>query len=449
MPVLNNLFEKRAISFQTIWGAGGDIFRSTIAGPVIDELTSLRIGTVYACVRLISDSIATLPMDTFVRIDGERRPYRPRPEWVDDPDVDSGVSRIEHFQALLVSLLLNGNSFTRVYRDSRGDVAALSVMNPLMVEVRRNRETRAIEYVYDYKEVIDARDIIHLTELRLPQSLRGESRISLIKEELGLSAALAEFAQRFFAGSANPAGLIEVPTNITREQAVDLVNAFDAAHKGLSKTHKTGVLFGGAKFNKTQADNETSQMLETRKFSVEEIARIFRVPLFMLSSSQTAAQGYNSVEAHGISFIRNTLLPYVARIETAYSRLLPGGVFLRFNVDALQRADIQTRFASYSQGIQAGFLTVNDVRRLEDLSAVEGGEILRVPLANVNIEAASLQEMNIKTQMAQRLVLAGYEPAAVLAALNMPNIEHSGVPSTQLQPLAQLDPENPTELYRQ
>ena len=113
MPVLNNLFEKRAISFQTIWGAGGDIFRSTIAGPVIDELTSLRIGTVYACVRLISDSIATLPMDTFVRIDGERRPYRPRPEWVDDPDVDSGVSRIEHFQALLVSLLLNGNSFTR------------------------------------------------------------------------------------------------------------------------------------------------------------------------------------------------------------------------------------------------------------------------------------------------------------------------------------------------
>jgi hypothetical protein len=124
-------------------------------------------------------------------------------------------------------------------------------------------------------------------------------------------------------------------------------------------------------------------------------------------------------------------------------------VFLRFNVDALQRADIQTRFASYSQGIQAGFLTVNDVRRLEDLSAVDGGEILRVPLANVNIEAASLQEMNIKTQMAQRLVLAGYEPAAVLAALSMPNIEHSGVPSTQLQPLAQLDPENPTELYRQ
>lgn len=447
--MLRNLFEKRAISFQTIWGAGGDVFRSTLAGPVIDETTALRIGTVYACIRLISDSIATLPTDTFVRISGERRVFRPRPAWVDDPDVDAGVSRIEHTQQLLISLLLNGNSFTRIFRDNAGDVAALTVLNPTKVEVQRNSETRQIQYIYDYKEVIAAEDMIHLTELRLPQALRGESRISLIKEELGLSAALAIFAQRFFAGSANPAGIIEVPTNITREQAVDLVNAFDASHKGLEKTHKTGVLFGGAKFNQTQVDNETSQMLDSRKFSVEEIARIFRVPLFMLSSSATAAQGYNSVEAHGISFIRNTLLPYITRIEQAYSRLLPAGVFLRFNVDALQRADIQTRFSSYSQGIQAGFLTVNDVRRLEDLSAVDGGEILRVPLANVNIEAASLQEMNIKTQMAQRLVLAGYEPGAVLAALNMPRIEHSGVPSTQLQPLAQLDPENPTELYRQ
>ncbi|MFZ9275068.1 MAG: phage portal protein, partial [Ilumatobacteraceae bacterium] len=152
---------------------------------------ALKLATVYACVRLIADSISTLPVDTYVRRDGTRTPFRPRPEWLDTPEV--GVSRTEHFQQVLVSLLLNGNSYTRILRDDQG-IAGLIVLNPRAVEVRLNRVSRRPEFVYDQRDIIPAEDMIHITELRLPGEMRGRSRIDMVKETLGLSKALDTFA---------------------------------------------------------------------------------------------------------------------------------------------------------------------------------------------------------------------------------------------------------------
>ena len=128
--MLNNLFgnEKRAISFQSIWGAGDSYAFTTDSGAVVDEFTAMKITPFYACVLLISDTISTLPVDSFIRIDGNRVPYRPRPSWVQQPDVD--LLRTEHYQQVLVSLLLDGNAFIRIYRDSRGDVANLVCLDP-------------------------------------------------------------------------------------------------------------------------------------------------------------------------------------------------------------------------------------------------------------------------------------------------------------------------------
>jgi HK97 family phage portal protein len=194
-----------------------------------------------------------------------------------------------------------------------------------------------------------------------------------------LSAALDEFASRFFGQGSQTTGVIEVPGGLTREQAKDLVDSFEEGHKGLARSHRPGVLFGGAKFNKTGVDPNEAQMLESRKMQVEEIARAFRVPLHMLSTAIPGAMSYASVEQNAIQFATYTIRPYLSRIENTYSSLLPTGVFIRFNMDGILRGDIQTRFSAYSTGTQAGFLSVNDIHRLEDMSPVEGGDVYRVP----------------------------------------------------------------------
>jgi HK97 family phage portal protein len=448
--MLGNLFgqnENRAISFQSIWGAGDTFAYTTDSGANIDENTSMTIGTFYACVLLISDTISTLPIDAFIRRDGSRVPYRPRPEWVMKPDVT--LLRSEHYQQVLISLLLDGNSFTRVFRDGRGDVANLVCLDPLRVQVQRNPKNREIEYLIDNGEagVVPARDMLHITEIRKPGALRGTSRVNELKENLGLASALQSFAARFFGQGATTQGIIEFPGALTREQAKDLQAGFDNAHKGYKKAHKTGVLSAGAKYVKTGVNPDEAQMLDSQKFQVESGARMFRVPLHMLQVSVPGAMSYASVEQNSINFVTHTLRPYIEKIEYAYSTLLPTEAFLKFNVDGLLRGDYTTRIQGYSIGLQAGFYSVNDVRRFEDLRPVEEGDQFRVPLANINIAEADVIEQDKRVSMATRLVQTGFDPASVLSALGLPAIIHTGVPSTQLQQVAQIDPQDPSAVY--
>lgn len=437
--------EQRAISFQSLFALGDGFSMTTNSGTVITQNDSLKIEAVYSCVRIIADSISTLPVDTFVRVDGERRPFRPRPEWLNYPE--SGVTRTEHFQQVLVSLLLDGNSFTRILRDDQG-IAGLVVLNPQRVECSRDRATRRPIYIYENRDVIQLEDMIHITELRMPGELRGRSRIDMMKENLGLAKALEEFAARFFGQGSSASGIIEFPGNLTREQAKDLVDGFEEGHRGLRRSHRPGILFGGAKFTKTTVDNDSAQFLESRRFAVEEIARIFRVPPSMLGVTTPGAMSYASVEMNGIHFVQHTLRPYISKIEDGYQKLLTNNAFIKFNVDGLLRGDQQSRYQAFSTGIQAGFLSINDIHRIEDMTPVEGGDSYRVPLANVDINAANLSEMDRKSLIAQRLILAGFDPNGVLAALEMPSIEHTGVPSTQLQPISTINPADPESVYR-
>jgi HK97 family phage portal protein len=448
--MLGKLFgnsENRNISFQSIWGAGDTFAFTTEAGTPIDENTAMRISAFYSCVLLISDTISTLPLDAYIRRDGNRVPYRPRPDWVMTPDVD--LLRSEHYQQVLVSLLLDGNAFIRIYRDGRGDVANLVVLDPMRITVRRNPATREIEYVFDNAEagVVSKDDMIHITEMRKPGALRGLSRVSELKDNLGLASALQSFAARFFGQGATVQGIIEFPGNLTREQATNLRDNFDISHKGYRKAHKTGVLSGGAKYTKTGTAPDEAQMLESRKLAIEEIARMFRVPPHMIAITTPGAMSYASLEQNNINFVVHTLRPYLEKIEQAYTRLLPSEAFIKFNVDGLLRGDYTTRIQGYSIGLQAGFYSVNDVRRFEDLRPVEDGDQFRVPLANINITDSQVIEQAKKVEMAQRLVFAGYDPAQVLSALELPAIAHTGLPSTQLQPVAQIDPLDPESVY--
>jgi HK97 family phage portal protein len=439
--------EERAISFQSIWGAGDSFAFTTEAGTNIDQVQAMKINAFYSCVLLISDTISTLPIDSFIRRDGDRVPYRPQPAWIQRPDVD--LLRSEHYQQVLISLLLDGNAFVRVFRDNSGQVINLVVIDPYRVRVTRNKVTREIEYIIDeYQEVpVSKRDMIQITEMRKAGELRGMSRVTELKDNLGLSSALQSFASRFFGQGATTSGIIETPQGLNSEQAKQLVDGFNSRHNGFRKAHKTGLLTGGAKFVRTGVNPDEAQMLDSRKLAIEEVARIFRVPPHMIGVTTPGAQSYASVEQNSINFVTHTLRPYIAKIEDAYSVLLPQGAFIKFNVDGLLRGDFGARMSGYSIGSQAGFLSVNDIRRFEDLRPVEGGDVYRVPLANVDLAAAALVETDRKILMAQRLVTTGFNPSAVLAALGLPPIEHTGLPSVMLQGITQIDPENPESVY--
>jgi len=439
--------EERAISFQSIWGAGDSFAFTTEAGTNIDQIQAMKINAFYSCVLLISDTISTLPVDSFIRRDGDRVPYRPQPAWIQRPDVD--LLRSEHYQQVLISLLLDGNAFVRVFRDNSGQVINLVVIDPYRVRVTRNKITREVEYIIDenMQGAVSKQDMLHITEMRKAGELRGMSRVTELKDNLGLSSALQSFAARFFGQGATTSGIIETPMGLNSEQAKQLIDGFDSRHKGYKKAHKTGLLTGGAKFVRTGVNPDEAQMLDSRKLAIEEVARIFRVPPHMIGVTTPGAMSYASVEQNNINFVTHTLRPYVAKIEDAYSALLPDGAFIRFNVDGLLRGDFATRMNGYSIGSQAGFLSVNDIRRFEDLRPVEGGDVYRVPLANVDLAAAALVETDRKVLMAQRLITTGFNPSSVLAALGLPAIEHTGVPSVMLQGITQIDPENPESVY--
>lgn len=437
--------EARSLSYQSIFGTGGDFDNGgTSSGVRVTQDNALTISAVYACVRMYVDSISTLPADTFVRVDGDRRVYRPRPAWVDEPE--PGVSRADFYAQGLLSLLIDGNWFTRVVRNGNGDVVALFVLNPLATEVRRN-PLGQIEYVYNNDKVYGASEVIHLTEMRKPGELRGVSRVDQVKETLGVAKALEQFAAAFFGRGTTLSGVIETPYEVTEEQARQIIDGWERHHSGIRKSHKTGLLSAGAKWTKTGVDPEEAQMLQSRMFSVEEVARCFHIPLHMLSVSTPGAMSYASVEQNAIQWVRFSVVPLVSKIEQAFSRLLPGDVFLRLNLDSLLRGDTSTRFSAYVQALSGGFMSLNEVRRYEDLSRVEGGDTLRVPLTNIDLSAASLVETDKRVTMAQRLIQVGFAPASVMAALGLPSIDHTGVPSVQLQGIAQIDPNNPQAVY--
>jgi HK97 family phage portal protein len=385
-------------------------------------------------VRLLSDTISTLPVDTFIRRDGNRLPYRPRPAWVYEPE-GPGSSRIEYYKQIVVSMLLSHGAVVQILRNGNGEIVALQPLDPTRVDIRRNRETRLREFVIDGGQaVLPGEDVLYIPEMRRPGSLKGVSRVDELKQTLGLAKALDEFASRYFSNGANTSGMIEFPGNLTQEQAKDLVDAFEAGHKGLKKAHRPGVLSGGAKFVKTGSDGEQAQMLESRQFAVEEVARVFRVPPSMIGLNTPGAMSYASVEHNAIQFTRYSLTPLIAAIEEAHNRLLPGDVFLRVNMDGLLRGDSATQAQVFSTALQAGYMSVNEARGLMDLRPVDGGDNPRVPLANIAVASAGIVEERERVEMAAKLVQSGYEPAAVLSALGLPAMPHTGLASNQLQP---------------
>lgn len=448
--MLNNLFENRAISFQTIFGSGDFAEVQSLSGTVVSGDSAMQINAVFSAVSLISDTLATLPIDAFIRRNGSRFPLRPRPAWVTKPDVDT--TKEAFYGAAIVSLLLDGNTFIRIYRNPSGQVINLVVMNPIDVTIKRSAIGRVLFDVKEESRSLTSEEMIFIPDVVRPGSLRGISRVEALKENFGLAKALENYAAKFFGDGTQTSGILEVPGNLTAEQAKGMQQAFDSRHRGWSRAHKTAIISGGAVYKPTNVPNDQAQFLDSRRMAVEDVARAFNVPPHLLGLPGTNT--YASVEQNNIAFVTHTLRPIAQKIEGALTTLLSNetgleAAFIKIQLDGLLRADVNARTAAYSTMLQAGVYTINDVRSFEDLRPIDdpSADTVRVPLASLNIDAADLKAQAEKVNMAQRLIQVGFDPAEVLSSLGLPEIMHTGVPSVQLQSSAQLDPESPQDVY--
>jgi len=429
--------EERAVSFQTVWGSGDFLELQSLSSTSVNSDSAMQVNAIYSAVSLISDTLATLPVDAYIRRGGARYPLRPRPEWVTKPDVDT--TKEAFYGAMIVSLLLDGNVFVRKFRNQSGKVINMIVLNPIDVEIVRSAVGRVMFKVKGEDRALTNEEIIFIPDVVMPGRLRGMSRVETLKENIGLAIALENYAAKFFGSGTQTSGVLEVPGNLTGEQAKMLQDAFDSRHRGWGKAHRTAVISGGAIYKPTNVPNDQAQFLDSRRLAVEDVARAFNVPPHLLGLPGTNT--YASVEQNNIAFVTHTLRPIAQKIEGALTALLAEetgleAAFIKISLDGLLRADITARTTAYSTLLQAGVYTINDVRSMEDMRPIDdaSADTVRVPLANVNVNAADLTAMSEKVNMAQRLIQVGFDPADVMAKLELPAISHSGKDSVQLQP---------------
>ena len=444
--------EKRAISYQTLFATGQDVRRTnTSAGIQIDDDTSMKITTVFACVRLLADTMRTLPRDVFSRRDGLRRPYRPRPEWVNNPDpADDSFTWQSMISETMTSLMLDGNAFVHVaYAD--GQPTALRVLDPRSVAIiSPDSGAGPIYRVSGGSDVADfsSDEMLHIPLIRMPGSRRGLSPIDTCAEALGTAAAAADFQGRYFSQGTSSTGVIEFSGDLTADHAKALSDHWAALHTGKQNAHSPMVLSGGATFRPLSMTADQMQLVSLRTFSRSEVLSLFRVPGALVQDTQPGAVSYASVEQQVLSFEKHTIRPLASLLEEGFSRLLPSGAFLRLSMEGLLRGDRQGRFEAYSVALNNGWLSANEIRRWEDLTPIDepGADRFRMPLNLGDTESAGLSVLKARTEIASRLVSTGYDPvgAAEIAGLD---IAHTGVPPAALQQLQAIDPEDPTAIY--
>ena len=353
------------------------------SGKRVTDRTALQHIAVYACVRVLSEAIAQLPLHVYKYNDKGKERVLQHPLYFllhDQPNPE--MTSLAFRETLMSHLLIYGNAYAQIIRNGRGDVIGLYPLMPDKMKVDRDEKNRLI-YIYSrYDEanpnlkeqgdiVLYADDVLHIPGLGY-DGLVGYSPIALAKNAIGISIACEDYGASFFGNNANPSGVLEHPGVIKNPDK--LRDAWHRAYGGRN-AHKVAVLEEGVKFTPISIPNNEAQFLETRKFQIEEIARMYRVPLHMIGDLDHAT--FSNVEHLSLDFVKYSLDPWIVRWEQSLQKALlsdseKGRYFIKFNVDGLLRGDYASRMQGYSIGIQNGFLCPNDVRELEDMNLIPG-----------------------------------------------------------------------------
>lgn len=363
------------------WMFDGSASKTGIA---ITEDSAMRLSAVFGAVRVISETIATLPWDVKQDVEDSTRTADAHPinKLIHHPN---GMMTDFNFREVCQAhLCLHGNAFIAIKRNEAGQPTKLIPIHPERVEVKVYQDEKF--YVIDQgKETFDDTEIIHIVGLSF-DGIVGKSVIEAARESIGLGLAADQFGGSFFGNGANVSAVLTHPGRLSDDAYKRLMASWQRRYSGLDNAHKTAILEEGMSLQKVSISPSESQFLETRQFGVVDIARFFRIPLAYLGSLENSSTRAN-IEEQGIQFQRNTILPWVKRWEAEFNRkLFPNGddYYIRFNMDGLLRGDLASRYSSYSVARQWGWLSVNDIRKFEGLDNIEGGDVYLQPLNMVD-----------------------------------------------------------------
>ena len=353
----------------------------TRAGVVVNDDTAMRMSAVWAAHRLLSADISALPVDAFRRRNAGSELIKPQPSWLSQPvPADANLTIVEHFAQVVLSLVGDGNAFI-VVLPTFGNTTELRVLDPTRVDIRSDGAGVPSYILRDARgqsvSVLGPMDLIHIPYFRKAGRNRGLSPIQALAETIGAGIAAEEFSSMVFSKGANMSGIIQIPREAgepTDEQLKRIKQQFTKSNTGLHNSHAVGVLSGGAQWMANSFNPRDALLIEEQKWSVEQVARAYGIPPHLLGSQEPGAQAYASVEQKSQDYVDHALLPLVKRIESAYSRLLPRGSFLKFNLRGLLRADAGTRAQYYSTLLGTGAITPNRIAALEDEEPFDGGD---------------------------------------------------------------------------
>ena len=367
------------------------LFGRTTSGKPVNERTAMQTTAVYACVRILAEAVASLPLHVYeYQDDGGKKLVHDHPLYYllhdePNPEMTSFVFR----ETLMSHLLIWGNAYAQIIRDGAGRVLGLYPLLPDKMEVQRDDKGN-IYYVYSrnsdenpmFKEYgnikLKAEDVLHIPGLGF-DGLIGYSPIAMAKNAVGMTLACEEYGASFFANGANPGGVLEHPGVLKDPSKVR--ESWNSVYRGVSNAHKIAVLEEGMKYQQIGIPPEEAQFLETRKFQINEIARLYRIPPHMVGDLDKSS--FSNIEQQSLEFVKYTLDPWVIRWEQSLQRslLLPGEkgkYFIKLNVDGLLRGDYQSRMNGYAVGRQNGWFSANDIREMEDMNPIpdeEGGNL--------------------------------------------------------------------------
>ena len=361
-------------------------------GIAVTEDSAMRLSAVFGAVRVISETIASLPWEVKQDAGDSTRSASAHPinKLIHHPN---GMMTDFNFREVCQAhLCLHGNAFIAIRRNEAGQPVKLIPVHPDRVEVKVYKDEKF--YTIDQgKETFDDTEMIHILGLSF-DGIIGKSVIESARESIGLGLAADQFGGSFFGNGANVSAVLTHPGKLSDEAYKRLMASWQRRYSGMDNSHKTAILEEGMNLTKVSISPQESQFLETRKFGVEDIARFFRIPLAYLGSLENSSTRAN-IEEQGIQFQRNTILPWVKRWEAEFNRkLFPGqeDYFIRMNMDGLLRGDISSRYSSYATARQWGWLSVNDIRKHESLDPIDGGNVYLQPLNMVEAGTGNTTE---------------------------------------------------------
>ena len=403
MGIFSGLFKSRdKPQNRTTGSAYSFFFGNSSAGKRVNERSAMQMTAVYSCVRILAEAVAGLPLHLYrYKEDGGKEKAIDHPLYLllhdePNPEMSSFVFR----ETLMTHLLLWGNAYAQIIRNGKGEVIALYPLMPDRMTVDRDRDGKLY---YEYTVSTDDAPTVKGTVVRLKPSdvlhipglgfdgLVGYSPIAMAKNAIGMAIACEEYGAKFFANGAAPGGVLEHPGTIKDPQRVR--ESWQSTFGGSGNANKIAVLEEGMKYTPIGISPEQAQFLETRKFQINEIARIFRVPPHMVGDLEKSS--FSNIEQQSLEFVKYTLEPWLVRWEQSIQRTLfspeeKKRYFAKFNVEGLLRGDYASRMSGYATARQNGWMSANDIRELENMDRIpaeDGGDLYLIngnmlPLGN-------------------------------------------------------------------